>query len=117
MSTYRTSRPLIVEAVQSAETKTIATDLGFINVRQGEWVVCGEGGECYIVDDAFFRRTFVAINGARTSELGDRECAPPSLGVVCAPSAIPMSTAACRDSSSRRSRLFRRGAVSHARHR
>jgi hypothetical protein len=117
MRTYRTSRPLIVEAIQSAETKTIATDLGFINVRQGEWVVCGEGGECYIVDDAFFRRTFVAINGARTCELGDRECAFPSSGVVCAPSASPMSTTACRDSSSGRSRLFSRGAVSHARHR
>jgi hypothetical protein len=34
MGTYRTSRLLIVEAVQSAETKTIATDLGFVNAQQ-----------------------------------------------------------------------------------
>jgi hypothetical protein len=39
MGTYRTSRPLIVvEAVQSAEAKTAATDLGFVNVRQGNWL-------------------------------------------------------------------------------
>jgi hypothetical protein len=38
MGTYRTSRLLIVEAVQSAETKTIATDLGFVNVQQRDWL-------------------------------------------------------------------------------
>jgi hypothetical protein len=27
-------------------------------VRRGDWVVRGEGGECYVVDDAFFQRTF-----------------------------------------------------------
>jgi hypothetical protein len=70
MGTYRTSRPLIVNAVQAAETKTIATDLGFINVRQGEWVVRGEGGECYVVDDAFFRHIFVAVDGRRVPESG-----------------------------------------------
>jgi hypothetical protein len=35
--------------VQSAEAKTIATDLGFINVQQGDWVICGER---YILDAA-----------------------------------------------------------------
>ena len=61
MGMYRTSRPLIVDAVQCAEAKTIPTDLGFINVKRGEWVICGEGGECYVVEDAFFRRTFVSL--------------------------------------------------------
>jgi hypothetical protein len=37
---YCTSRPMIVDAVQCASTKTIATDLGFINVKRGDWVVC-----------------------------------------------------------------------------
>ena len=58
---YCTSRPMIVDAVQCASTKTIATDLGFINVKRGDWVVCGEGGECYVVEDAFFRSTFISI--------------------------------------------------------
>jgi hypothetical protein len=53
---------MIVDAVQCASTKTIATDLGFINVKREDWVVCGEGGECYVVEDAFFRSTFISIN-------------------------------------------------------
>src|SRR5579859_855602 len=61
MGIYRTSRPMIVDAVQCTEAKTIATDLGFINVKRGDWVICGEGGECYVVDDVFFQRTFVAV--------------------------------------------------------
>ena len=52
---------MIVDAVQCTEAKTIATDLGFINVKRGDWVICGEGSECYVVDDAFFQRTFVAV--------------------------------------------------------
>ena len=74
MDTYLTLRPLLVDAVQSVESKTITTDLGFINVRQGEWVICGEGGECYIVDDAFFRRTFVSVNDACIRESGRQKC-------------------------------------------
>ena len=50
---------MVVNAVQCKEAKTVATDLGF-NVRQGEWLICGENGETYIVDDAFFQRTFVS---------------------------------------------------------
>ena len=61
MGRYRTSRSIIVDAIQCGEAKMIATDLGFINVKQGDWVICGEGGETYIVDDSFFQRTFVSI--------------------------------------------------------
>jgi hypothetical protein len=46
MGIYRISRPVIVDAVQCTEVKTIATDLGFVNVKQGQWVICGEGSEC-----------------------------------------------------------------------
>ena len=42
-----------MDAVQCIEAKTIATDPGFINIERGDWVICGEGGECYVVDDAF----------------------------------------------------------------
>jgi hypothetical protein len=45
MARYSTSRPMIVDAVQCTSTRTIATDLGFISVKRGEWVVCGESGE------------------------------------------------------------------------
>ena len=61
MGIYRISRSVIVDALQCKEAKTIASDLGFINVNQGEWVVCGEGGETYIVDDAYFQRTFARV--------------------------------------------------------
>jgi len=61
MSAFRTCRPLLVDANQASEPSTIATDLGFVNVRRGEWIVRGEDGETYVVDDAFFQRTFVPI--------------------------------------------------------
>jgi hypothetical protein len=51
---------MMVEATQCSKAETIATDLGFIHVNRDEWIVRGEGGECYVVDDAFFRRTFVS---------------------------------------------------------
>jgi hypothetical protein len=61
MSAFRTRRPLLVDATQCTETKTIATDLGFCNVKRGDWVIRGEDGECYVVDDAFFQRTFAPL--------------------------------------------------------
>lgn len=61
MSTFRTCRPLLVDATQCTETRTIATDLGFSTVKAGDWIIRGEDGECYVVDDAFFQRTFTSI--------------------------------------------------------
>ena len=62
MARYRTSRTMIVDAVQCASTKTISSDLGLINVKRESRVVCGEGDECYVVEDAFSRGTLISIN-------------------------------------------------------
>lgn len=61
MSKFRTRRPLLVDATQCKERKTVATDLGFRNVSAGDWIIRGENGESYVVDDAFFQRTFTSI--------------------------------------------------------
>jgi len=61
MSTFRTLRPLVVDATQCEHSKTIATDIGFCNVSKGDWIVKGENGETYVVDDAFFQRTFTPL--------------------------------------------------------
>jgi hypothetical protein len=58
MSLFRTQRPLLVDANQCTTPMTIQTDQGLRQVRRGDWVVRGEGGECYVVDDGFFQRTF-----------------------------------------------------------
>jgi hypothetical protein len=50
-----------VDAEQCGQARTIITDTGFRHVRKGEWIVNGEDGECYVVDDAFFQRTFQPI--------------------------------------------------------
>jgi hypothetical protein len=42
---------------------TIQTDGGVRRVDRGDWIVRGEGGECYVVDDAFFQRTFTPDGG------------------------------------------------------
>ncbi len=59
MGLFRLSRPITVDARQSTKAETIATDLGFANINPGDWVIQGEGGESYIVDNDFFQRTFV----------------------------------------------------------
>ena len=61
MSTFRTLRPLIVEATQCEHSKSIATETGVCNVSKGDWIVKGENGETYIVDDEFFHRTFTPL--------------------------------------------------------
>lgn len=61
MSKFRTRRPLLVDATQCKERKTVATDLGFRDVSAGDWIIRGENGESYVVDDAFFQRTFTSI--------------------------------------------------------
>lgn len=46
MSAFRTCRPLLVDATQATESTAIVTDLGFLNVNRGDWIVRGEDGEC-----------------------------------------------------------------------
>lgn len=61
MDTYRTKRPLLVKATQCTQCASIATDLGKRQVRPGDWIIEGEDHEQYVVDDAFFQRTFAPI--------------------------------------------------------
>jgi hypothetical protein len=68
MGLFRTQRPLLVDANQCTMPMTIQTDRGLRYVRRGDWVVRGEGGECYVVDDAFFQRTF-APDGSSDAHL------------------------------------------------
>ena len=51
----------LVDATQCESAKTIATDTGFCNVSKGDWIVKGENGETYVVDDTFFQRTFMPL--------------------------------------------------------
>jgi hypothetical protein len=61
MSAFRTLRPLVVDATQCEESTTIATDSGLCKVSKGDWIVRGENGETYAVDNAFFHRTFTPL--------------------------------------------------------
>jgi hypothetical protein len=61
MDTYRTQRPLLVKATQCTQSGLAVTDLGTRHVRPGDWIIEGENHEKYVVDDAFFQRTFVLI--------------------------------------------------------
>jgi len=58
MGLFRIFRPITVDARQCTRAETIATDLGFINVKPGDWVIRGEDGESYILNNDFFKRTF-----------------------------------------------------------
>jgi hypothetical protein len=61
MGLFRIFRPITVEAKQCTRAETIATDIGFTNVNAGDWVIRGEGGESYILNNDFFQRTFTQV--------------------------------------------------------
>jgi hypothetical protein len=68
VATYRTSRPLLVEATKCVTPMKIVTDLGERTAQVGDWIILGEDNERYIVDDAFFQRTFKPLEWMRSPE-------------------------------------------------
>jgi hypothetical protein len=72
MSTFRTLRPLLVDATQCEHSETIVTDTGFCNVSKGDWIVKGENDETCVVDNAFFHRTFTPFK-AHPREMENEE--------------------------------------------
>jgi hypothetical protein len=67
MGLFRICRPITVDARQSSEAGTIATDLGFIHVKRGDWIIRGEDNESYILNDEFFQRTFAPVKEEQLS--------------------------------------------------
>ena len=61
MNTFRTRRPLLVNATQCTHATTILTDSGHRKALPGDWIIEGENHERYIVDNTFFQRTFAPI--------------------------------------------------------
>jgi hypothetical protein len=61
MNTFRTRRPLLVNATQCLHPTLILTDSGQRKAYPGDWIIEGENHERYIVDNAFFQRTFAPI--------------------------------------------------------
>jgi hypothetical protein len=74
MGTFRTRRPLLVKATQCTQSASIVTDLGVRHVRPGDWIIEGENREHYVVDDAFFHRTFAPIPWEPLEEGRDYGC-------------------------------------------
>jgi hypothetical protein len=61
MSTFRTLRPLVVDATQCDGSEKIFTGADGRIASKGDWIIKGENGETYIVDNAFFQRTFTSF--------------------------------------------------------
>jgi hypothetical protein len=61
MAAFRTVRPLLVDATQAEQSTTVSTRTGVYTVAKGDWIVTGENGETYFVDNPFFQRTFVRL--------------------------------------------------------
>jgi hypothetical protein len=68
MNTFRTRRPLLVNATQCTQSTFILTDSGQRKAYPGDWVIEGENHERYIVDNTFFQRTFAPIAWEPTNE-------------------------------------------------
>jgi hypothetical protein len=67
MGLFRIFRPITVDARQCTRAETIVTDLGFTNATPGDWIIRGEGGESYILNNKFFRRTFAPVEESPVS--------------------------------------------------
>ena len=74
MNMFRTRRPLLVKASQCTRPDLIGTGLGERQVRPGDWIIEGENHERYVVDDAFFQRTFAPIPWEPVEEGRDYGC-------------------------------------------
>jgi hypothetical protein len=61
MSAFRTVRPLLVDAIRCEQPTTISTRTGMVHASPGDWIVTGETGETYVVDNTFFQRTFLSF--------------------------------------------------------
>ena len=68
MNTFRTRRPLLVNATQCRQSTSILTDSGQRKAFPGDWIIEGENHERYIVDNTFFQRTFAPIAWQPTGE-------------------------------------------------
>jgi hypothetical protein len=64
MNTFRTRRPLLVNATQCLHPTLILTDYGQRKAYPGDWIIEGENHERYIVDNTFFQRTFARSAGS-----------------------------------------------------
>ncbi len=67
MNTFRTRRPLLVNATQCIHPTTILTDSGQRKAYPGDWII-EEENQRYIVDNTFFQRTFAPIPWTPSSE-------------------------------------------------
>ena len=61
MNTFRTRRPLLVNATQCRTTRRHPHRLRTTEGLPGDWIIEGENHERYIVDNTFFQRTFAPI--------------------------------------------------------
>jgi hypothetical protein len=57
-----------VKATQCFHPTTLFTCAGERKALPGDWIIEGENSERYIVDNAFFQRTFAPISGAIVDE-------------------------------------------------
>jgi hypothetical protein len=68
MNSFRTRRPLLVNATQCLHPTLILTDAGKRQAYPGDWIIEGENRERYIVDNTFFQRIFAPIDWEPASE-------------------------------------------------
>jgi hypothetical protein len=68
LKTFRTRRPLLVKARQCSHATILFTDVGERKVLPGDWIIEGENHECYVVDNAFFQRTFAPVSWKAANE-------------------------------------------------
>lgn len=62
---YRTSRPMVVDAVRIEEATDVDTPDGLLHVEPGEWLVRGDNNALFTCDASYFARTFERVEYSR----------------------------------------------------
>lgn len=76
MKTYRTIKPILVEAVQLKEPIELKIATGTVRAKAGDWLIRGANGEYYPCSNAEFNCTYEQLdtpNFPRRESLG-KEC-------------------------------------------
>jgi hypothetical protein len=63
---YRTTRPLLIDAIHAELPLDVETSDGSLHVEAGEWLVRNDDGALFACNAAYFARTFELVKSTKS---------------------------------------------------
>jgi hypothetical protein len=61
---YRTIKPLVVDAVQVTESRSVPTEAGVLHVKPGDWLIRDPQGNLTRCDDVNFKCSYAPLENS-----------------------------------------------------